>query len=117
MKSHVSLLIVAILLGIWACQRQAGTPIDLEAMRSEMEVDVRFLASDELEGRETGKPGAYQAADFIVERMQAIGLTPMGDDGTWFQHFSVGGQNNPHEVDFTEASDSTINARNVIGFI
>ena len=117
MKPGNLLLITFTLLTLWACSGPTATIPDTASMRAEMETDVEFLASDELEGRETGQPGAYRAADYIVERMQEIGLKPMGDNGTWFQSFSVGGANNPHEVDFTEASDSSINARNVIGYL
>ena len=116
MKSSYLLMICCGLVMISACNKLAREALDLEAMMSELRMDVEYLASDELEGRETGQPGARLAADFIVERMKEIGLKPMGDDGTWFQHFSVG-QDNPHEVDFKEASDSTINARNVVGYI
>ncbi len=50
---------------------------------------VRYLASDELGGRGPGSPGIDLAADYISEKFKAAGLKPMGDDGTWFQHFEV----------------------------
>lgn len=46
---------------------------------------LTYLASDELEGRETGKPGYRKAADFIAEQFAAFGLKPVGDNGTFFQ--------------------------------
>ena len=39
--------------------------------------DVGHLASDELEGRLTGSPGARQAAAYLVEQLQALGATPL----------------------------------------
>ena len=50
--------------------------------------DVHFLASDALEGRFTGSEGAKVAGDFIAERFRALGLTPAGDAGGYFQHFT-----------------------------
>lgn len=39
---------------------------------------VRTLASPELEGRATGSPGGLKARAWIVERVKAIGLQPVG---------------------------------------
>ncbi|MCD9027753.1 M28 family metallopeptidase [Luteimonas sp. BDR2-5] len=50
-----------------------------------IEADVRHLADDRLEGRETGTPGYDLAADHVAARFGAIGLQPAGDDGGWFQ--------------------------------
>ncbi|MFZ1331599.1 MAG: M28 family peptidase [Flavobacteriales bacterium] len=57
-----------------------------------MQTDVRFLASDALEGRESGTPGEKLAADHVVEQFKFIGLKPMGDDGTFLQAFTFNGQ-------------------------
>lgn len=42
--------------------------------------DVRILSSTEMAGRATGTPGAERARDYLVERFEAIGLEPLGDD-------------------------------------
>jgi aminopeptidase YwaD len=49
--------------------------------------DVHFLASDALEGRYSGSPGARVAAEFVAARFRELGLTPEGEDG-FFQSFS-----------------------------
>jgi hypothetical protein len=41
--------------------------------------DLRRLASDEMEGRRTGTPGAARARAFIAERFAASGVQPFGD--------------------------------------
>ncbi|MFP5380296.1 MAG: M28 family peptidase, partial [Vicinamibacteria bacterium] len=51
--------------------------------------DLAFLASDDLRGRDTGSPGFDAAADHIIERLQAAGLTPAGDAGTYRQHYDL----------------------------
>jgi Tol biopolymer transport system component len=51
--------------------------------------NVDYLASDELEGRETGARGNTLAAIYISQKFAEIGLQPMGDSGTYFQEFEV----------------------------
>lgn len=50
---------------------------------------VKFLASDELEGRRPFTPGIEKAAAYIAQQFEAAGLAPAGDDGTWFQTLSL----------------------------
>ena len=47
--------------------------------------DVEFLASDRLEGRDTGSRGHAIAADYVASQFRAIGLEPGGEKGSWFQ--------------------------------
>jgi len=49
--------------------------------------DLTFLASDSLEGRETGTSGARKAAAFLVEQLQSAGLKPAGDTQNYRQQF------------------------------
>ena len=49
--------------------------------------DLAFFASDELRGRNTPSPGFDRAAAHIVERLAKAGLKPLGDDGTYLQHY------------------------------
>src|SRR4029453_15979896 len=46
--------------------------------------DVEFLASDNLEGRDTGSRGYAIAADYVASQFRAIGLEPAGETGGWF---------------------------------
>ncbi len=48
---------------------------------------VEYLASDELEGRLTGSPGASQAGRYIANYFAYLGLEPAGEDGSYFQSF------------------------------
>ena len=48
---------------------------------------IHFLASDALEGRETGMRGFDVAAEYVRAQFEAIGLQPM--HGDWFQHFAL----------------------------
>ncbi len=49
--------------------------ITLPAVQAQLE----FLASDWTEGRATGTPGAYMAADYIASLFKVYGLSPGGD--------------------------------------
>jgi hypothetical protein len=46
---------------------------------------VEFLAADSLRGRDTGSRGHQVAADYVASEFKKLGLTPAGDDGSYFQ--------------------------------
>lgn len=46
---------------------------------------VVYLADDALEGRATGTRGYDMAAAYVASRFAALGLTPAGEDGGWYQ--------------------------------
>jgi len=85
-------------------------------MYREIESDIRFLASDALEGRAAGERGEVIAAEYIAARLLALGAKPGGVESTFYQPFSVK-SNNPHETEFSDSGDNTVNALNVMGFI
>jgi aminopeptidase YwaD len=58
------------------------------AIRAEdIRAQVRYLASDALEGRGSGTPGGRKAGAFIADQFRAAGLQPMGTGGSYFQPF------------------------------
>ncbi|MGB4970943.1 MAG: hypothetical protein WBO31_15510, partial [Saprospiraceae bacterium] len=46
----------------------------------QIRVDVVYLSSDDLQGRETGTEGEVMAAEYIQSRMSKIGLSPKGNE-------------------------------------
>ncbi len=58
-----------------------------EITAAELRDHVKVLASDSLEGRKAGSAGADKAARYIASEFKLDGLTPMGDEGTFFQRF------------------------------
>ncbi len=68
-------------------QREANssTRAKTSAEAAAIEVDLRYLADDRMEGRDTGTRGYDLAADYVAERYLQIGLRPAGEDGTFFQ--------------------------------
>lgn len=55
----------------------------------DMQADIRYLADDAREGRGLGTKGLEISAEYIARRFEAAGLSPAGDDGTYFQNFKV----------------------------
>ena len=55
--------------------------------REKLKAGVEFLASDALEGRETGTPGAQKAAAFLIDQLQRARLEPLGTGGDYRQSF------------------------------
>ena len=72
----------------------AGNPTGLSAAASPIESGrildhIKFLASDQLQGRANGSPGLESAADYIKAEFAAAGLRPAGENGDWFQPFEL----------------------------
>lgn len=52
---------------------------------SELSELLHIIASDEMEGRETGTEGQRKAADFIANQFKGMGLPTIGENDTYFQ--------------------------------
>ncbi len=61
----------------------AGSKTDISS--SELEAHLRFLASDELMGRDTGTPGIDKAAEYIAHHFEQYGLKHLPGADSWFQ--------------------------------
>ncbi len=83
-------LLLALLVSPLFCTAQ------IDATIQDLQVDVVYLASDLMEGRETGTRGEALAAQYIASRFEEIGLQPKGIDGTWYQPFNFKYMPNPH---------------------
>ncbi len=55
--------------------------------QDDMEAEVGYLASDALEGRETGSRGAALASAYLTEHLQAAGLKPLNHQTNLFDPF------------------------------
>ncbi len=54
-----------------------------------LRADIRFLASDLLEGRGPATRGDRLAQAYVASRFEAIGLEPGAPDGSWLQPFDL----------------------------
>jgi len=76
--------------GAWSlvAQEPASRPASPFAAEAYLE-HIKYLASDDLEGRQPGTEGIELAAEYIARHFADAGLEPAGDDGTYFQTFEV----------------------------
>ncbi|HEX5708581.1 MAG TPA: hypothetical protein VFX96_14855, partial [Pyrinomonadaceae bacterium] len=58
---------------------QQATANDPDAAR--LRAHVTLLASERLDGRKTGTPGAESAAEYVASEFRKYGLAPGGDSG------------------------------------
>jgi hypothetical protein len=70
--------------------------IDPEKIRGH----VKYLASDELEGRGMNQKGSDLAADYIAAQFKSYGLKPAGENGTYFQTVPMVGVKTLPETSF-----------------
>ena len=73
---------------VWAqneVQLKYAETITVKDLRSRLEI----IASDDFEGRETGKPGQKKAANYIKERFQEFGYQPIEELAGYFQPFKL----------------------------
>lgn len=86
MSARSRFFAVALILGtmpaaVAAPLEASSTPIDPTALSE----TVKTLASDDFEGRAPGTEGEARTVRYLVERLKALGLAPVGDGGGWTQ--------------------------------
>lgn len=98
MKIKLGLALSALLLA-GACQDSGSTTAAVESITvtaaptqsiltpsaENIEVHMRFLADDALEGREAGTAGYDTAAAYVAAQLEELGVAPAGTDGSYFQ--------------------------------
>ncbi|WP_166820427.1 M20/M25/M40 family metallo-hydrolase [Thalassoroseus pseudoceratinae] len=106
-----------LLIGLWACLcvGQGGpSPViaeELSATQKSLLDDLKYLASDDLDGRGVGTEGLNQAAEFVKKSFQEAGLKVDAVNGDAFQTFEITtgsklGQ--PNKLTLTGPNDKTI---------
>jgi aminopeptidase YwaD len=86
-RSRVITLVVSLL--ALSCSPQPLPYISTDITAVELQQHVKYLASDELEGRGSGTRANQLAGEYIAKQFKRYGLRPLGDDGSWFQTFTV----------------------------
>ena len=85
MKNTFGILCLVIFISPLRAQVVSGEEDAITYIRTNLE----FLASDELEGRESTTKGQTISSLYIAEKLESYGVKPFGDDGTYFQNFEV----------------------------
>jgi len=83
MKKTNKLVLILLLLSVHILLAQSAEVNETGLIY--LKSNLGFLASDELEGRETATRGALLAAKFISQELYKYGVKPFGDDETYFQ--------------------------------
>jgi Zn-dependent M28 family amino/carboxypeptidase len=80
---------------------------------------VKYLSSDELEGRGTGQRGGDAAANWIAEQFKSYGLKPAGSNGGYFQDVPmVGVRSLPATTfAFVPANGSPVELKNLDDYV
>lgn len=88
-----------------------------EISASDIYSHIEFLASDSLQGRESGTEFEALASNYIIQKFEEFGVQPKGDDGTFLQAFTINTARltNPHATDDAEGERRVAN--NVVGWI
>jgi Zn-dependent M28 family amino/carboxypeptidase len=76
------LLAPAVSLGI---AQATGESANDEAQGKQWWAHVQYLASDAMQGRQTGSPEFLKAASYVVDKFKSYGLEPAGVNGGWYQ--------------------------------
>lgn len=110
-----SILSVSLFATACAAIQPEGGSADWALDRDQLLTDLRILAADDMEGREVGTDGNARARAYIIDRLEAMGVAPVGDN---FEHaFSfemprsgekVDGLNILARIDGTSDSDRTM---------
>ena len=88
------------------------TPVERAAARAiqpeRLRADIRFLASDLLEGRGPATRGDELGRAYVAARFEGIGLEPAAPGGSWYQPFEMVGITStaPETIRFVRGGDS-----------
>ncbi|MFW6140893.1 MAG: M20/M25/M40 family metallo-hydrolase [Acidobacteriota bacterium] len=85
MKKHFYLFLILLLLFIPFYGEEKKVEFDSQQALNY----IKALASDEMEGRKSGQPGAVMAEEYIATKFNEWDLEPAGDKGTYFQNFTI----------------------------
>jgi len=66
---------------LFSCSTSKQVPLDDASVKSRLKQDIITLASDNMEGRESGSAGEAKASDFIIKKFKKAGLKAKGSDG------------------------------------
>jgi len=89
-KKFITALVVALLCMPVFISAQKKKSKGLQAIReTDIKKDLFEMADDHFAGREAGTLDELKVSVWWANKMKAAGLEPMGDDGTYFQFFSM----------------------------
>lgn len=61
---------------------------------------IKDMSTDEMRGRKSGQPSGVMGEEYITSKFKEWGLEPAGDNGTYFQNFTIEHRNIAEGVKF-----------------
>ena len=119
MKIHTQL--IALIISTLFLQPVHAQKKGIESINThDLKTHMLFLASDELEGRETGEPGLNVAARYLAVQAEQLGLKPADPENGFFQHYIIQEKtydwSNSHITILTSDKDPVVNNRSFFIF-
>jgi hypothetical protein len=88
MKTNILLFLLVVITA--SSIAQTNNPPGLRLIRTEdLKNDLYTFASAHFKGRSAGTIDELKASAWLADQFKAIGLKPVGDDGTYFQFFTL----------------------------
>jgi len=84
-KRRLTVVLVVLLMLLPLSAKEKKIPFDAQAALSYL----KDLASDAFLGRESGELGGKLAEEYIARKLKEWGLEPAGDEGSYFQNFTI----------------------------
>lgn len=88
MKSICKPILFLFAFWVFGLQAQQLLPVNDATLVQNLRNHVRYLASDELEGRLVGTKGEKLAYNYLEKQFKTLGIAPMGVKGSYLQPFS-----------------------------
>lgn len=83
-------IVITITTGFSQTVKNAAAPPALSAIKeADLKKDLYEMASDHFAGREAGTLDELKVSMWWADKLRAVGLKPVGDDGTFFQFFTI----------------------------
>jgi aminopeptidase YwaD len=95
--------------------------VQIDPVETNLHRTIEYLASDALQGRRAGEPGAMLAAGFIANQFAKLKLKPSARTGkgkaSYLQPFSFTPVRDPHRVGAPDEAAKRFDAFNVVGVL
>lgn len=119
-RLHRTLILLTLIAWTSGCSPEKSAPqTSAPIIAEDVLSHIQFLAADELKGRETGTADEATAANYIADAFRKAGLDPAGEDGTYFQTFTVNmaAMKNPHSSADEDSLSEKRMAKNVAALL
>lgn len=83
------ILLLSLLLFSSCTPQVQESPAIASITSDEIQEHLLFLASDQMQGRRTGEKGFLMAAEYVAREFKRLGLQPLADGGSSFNHYFV----------------------------